>query len=328
MNDHLTRRKFVTNSLQGTLAAAIGGAVAPLAAAPAGAPANPPSPASPEAMPKGKIGKLELGRLMLGTNIITGHMHSRGLFYLKDFSAHYHTDEKILETFALAEQHGVNTFMTHHEPNVVRLFTEHRRRGSKMKWIVAPTPQETKSLTDFEKITLALKGYGADAIYVHGAAADPLVQGGMVDHIRECVEIIKTQDLPAGIAAHDLEVIKACEAAKIPSDFYAKTFHSFNYSTAPKPEQITKPFSEMPLAYWCSDPVATADYMKTVNKPWIAYKVMAAGAIMPQYAFQYAFSKGADFILAGMFDWQIAGDAKIAQESYAKCAKRDRPWYG
>ncbi|MEI7732814.1 MAG: hypothetical protein WCO56_24795 [Verrucomicrobiota bacterium] len=327
MNNSVSRRKFVTHSLQGTLAAAIGSTITPLSAAPE-APASPSPAPEPEAMPKGRIGKLELSRLMLGTNIITGHMHSRGLFYLKEFSAHYHTDEKILETFALSEQHGINTFMTHHEAKIVRLFTEHRRRGSKMRWIVAPTPEETKNLAEFEKTCRALKSYGADALYVHGAAADPLVQGGKVDQLRECVEIIKNVDLPAGIAAHDLEVIKASEAAKIPCDYYVKTFHSLNYSTAPKPEQITKPYAEMPLAYWCSDPVATSDFMKTVHKPWIAYKVMAAGAILPQYAFQYAFAKGADFILAGIFDWQVATDAKIARECHAKCVKRDRPWCG
>ena len=52
--------------------------------------------------------------------------------------------------------------------------------------------------------------------------------------------------------------------------------------------------------------------MKTVNKPWIAFKTMAAGAIPPQTAFRYSFLHGADFVLAGMFDYEIADDVKIA----------------
>lgn len=303
------------------------GVAVPLSAAPA-EPAPSAPPASPEPMPKGKIGALELSRLMLGTNIITGYMHSRDLFYVKELSAHYHTDEKILETFAEAERQGINTFVTHHQPSVVRLFTEHRRRGGKMRWIVAPTPQETRSVEDFETTVQALKGYGVDAMYVHGAAADPLVQSGKVAQIGECVDLIKRQGVPAGVAAHDLGTIKACEAAQIPCAFYLKTFHHHNYSTAPKPEQITQPHSETPVAYWCSNPTETAEFMKTVTKPWIAYKVMAAGAIRPKDAFRYAYSKGADFILAGMFDFQIAEDAKIAREGIAKSAQRERPWCG
>jgi hypothetical protein len=65
--------------------------------------------------------------------------------------------------------------------------------------------------------------------------------------------------------------------------------------------------------------------MKTVEKPWIAFKVMAAGAIPPKNAFRYAFEKGADHVLAGMFDFEIAEDANIAKTAMAD-VKRTRPW--
>ena len=36
---------------------------------------------------------------------------------------------------------------------------------------------------------------------------------------------------------------------------------------------------------WCNNPEETAAFMETVEKPWVAFKVMAAGAIHPQMAF-------------------------------------------
>jgi hypothetical protein len=66
--------------------------------------------------------------------------------------------------------------------------------------------------------------------------------------------------------------------------------------------------------------------MKTVHKPWIAFKTMAAGAIAPKLAFRYAFAKGADFVLAGMFDFEIAADVQHANEAFAASQKRERPW--
>ncbi|MGC8989146.1 MAG: hypothetical protein ACP5MD_03395, partial [Verrucomicrobiia bacterium] len=74
------------------------------------------------------------------------------------------------------------------------------------------------------------------------------------------------------------------------------------------------------------NPEETAAFMKQVKKPWIAFKTMAAGAIPPADAFNYVFANGADFVLAGMFDFEIAEDVKIACEAFQKARSRERPW--
>ena len=61
---------------------------------------------------------------------------------------------------------------------------------------------------------------------------------------------------------------------------------------------------------WCNNPEETVAFMEKVEKPWIAFKVMAAGAIPPRMAFPYAYRNGADFIIAGMFDFQVETDVK------------------
>jgi phosphoribosyl-dephospho-CoA transferase len=66
--------------------------------------------------------------------------------------------------------------------------------------------------------------------------------------------------------------------------------------------------------------------MKSVQKPWLAFKVMAAGAIPPSNAFRYAFENGADCILAGMFDYEIAEDVQFASEALDRAKTRARPW--
>jgi hypothetical protein len=53
---------------------------------------------------------------------------------------------------------------------------------------------------------------------------------------------------------------------------------------------------------------------------------MAAGAIPPSSGFDYAYRSGADFLLAGMFDFEIEEDAGIAKKLIAKNATRERPW--
>jgi hypothetical protein len=266
---------------------------------------------------------------MLGTNIITHHVHARDLNFVRALARQYNTDEKVLATFAVAEQNGINTFMTHHDPHVVQLFRKFRdHRGGKMNWIVAPDPSETRELEKFKETVKAIVQHGADALYVHGAAADPIIRKGGIDYLAKLVEALKETELPAGVAAHDLEVVKACEAAKLPCDFYMKTFHHLAYPTAPRPEDIKGPHAETPHGYWCAVPEETAAFMKSVTKPWIGFKVMAAGAIPPRNAFQYAYGNGTDFILAGMFDFEVAEDAQIATEVLANLKDRPRPWRG
>ena len=56
------------------------------------------------------------------------------------------------------------------------------------------------------------------------------------------------------------------------------------------------------------------NFSKTNSTPWIAYKVLAAGAIKPEDGIKHAFSSGADFACVGMFDFQVIDNANIAHK--------------
>jgi hypothetical protein len=64
-----------------------------------------------------------------------------------------------------------------------------------------------------------------------------------------------------------------------------------------------------------------------VNKPWIAFKVLAAGAIEPKDGFRYAFENGADFICVGMFDFQIIDDVNTVNKILGDLKNRERKWF-
>jgi NAD(P)H-dependent flavin oxidoreductase YrpB (nitropropane dioxygenase family) len=76
------------------------------------------------------------------------------------------------------------------------------------------------------------------------------------------------------------------------------------------------------------DPEETIRFMGTLPEPWIAFKVLAAGAITPEVGLNYAYANGADFICLGMYDFQVVEDANMALDAFAKNQVRQRPWRG
>jgi len=322
MDSNMNRRSFVKSSLLGSagLALALDSRAQELP--------KPSATASTTTgvLPRGRIGKLEVSRLILGGNLLTHYTHSRDLRYVYRLAAQYNTDEKIMETLALAEKHGINTLTIHNPPHPISVLRRYRKeRGGKIQWIVCPTAPVEPDMVKYRAHVEALMKDGCEAIYLWGVHADSLVAQGKIDLVAKAVELPKEFGVPSGVGAHSLDVIKACEQHGIKADFYIKTFHHHSYPTAPKPDEIKGAYNEFP-GYWCANPQETVDVMKSVNKPWIAFKTMAAGAIPPLNAFRYAFKKGADFVLAGMFDFEIAEDTQHAREAMAGAAERNRPW--
>lgn len=311
MPSEINRREFVKDSVVASAGAALGAAALNQSAQ--GAEADP--PAATDALPKGKIGDLEISRLLLGGNLLTHYTHSRDLRYVNSLAKHYNTPEKILETLAVSEQNGINTLTVHDERPCMEILKEHRRRGGKMQWITCSFHKLSASWQAQEQQIQELVDDGTDSLYISGVDCDNMWGQQKVDLIGKAVDAAKFHGVTCGIGAHKVEVIVECEKAKFDNDFYVKTFHHHTYPSA------KLDFDSM----WCYKPEDVIQVMKDIEKPWIAFKVMAAGAIPPQDAFQYAFDNGADFVLAGMFDYEVAEDVRIAREALAKC-KRTRPW--
>jgi hypothetical protein len=165
-------------------------------------------------------------------------------------------------------------------------------------------------------------------MYCHGEMSDKLIRAGKFDEIIKGLELIRSYGKPAGIGAHRLETVQACVAKGIKPDFWVKTLHHHNYWSA----QIDKEHKSTSEAgfkdnVFCFNPEETIDFMNKLEEPWIAFKTLAAGAIQPKDGFQYAFNNGADFIVVGMYDFQIVDDTNIVLDTLSN-VQRTRPWRG
>ena len=326
MNDDVNRRDFLRNALLATSGLAAG--ISCAAPAAEGKPPAPPAAAAPldakDKLPTGRLAGLNVTRLILGGNLLTRYQHARDLGYVNKLVQSYNTDAKVRETIELAEARGINTLSVNITPGVLRILGDHRRNGGKIQTILYSTAklEDTARFSDDLK---QMTDSGTEAVYIWGEQADRCLREGKMELVRKALEESKLAGIPCGIGCHELKVVQEIEKSGWPVDFYIKTFHHHRYPSAPRAGEAQRSTSEVP-GYWCRNPEETAAFMQTVAKPWIAFKVMAAGAIPPRDAFKYSFEQGADFVLAGMFDFDIAEDCQILRETVAQVQARARPW--
>lgn len=319
----LSRRRFITQ------AAVVSAATSALAAPALGATSERTGPgvaaASKGMLPTGKIGNLTLSRLISGGNLISGWAHSRDLHYVPNLMRAYNTEEKVLDTLQLMEEHGINAIIADpiKKPKDV-LARYWKERGGRMQWIAEGHPD----LDDWKTNLQQSIDFGAAAVYIQGVKADQFFKGGRAELLARCVEFIKSNKVPAGIGAHKLEVIAEAEKNQYGAEFYVKTLHHTGYWSARRTDQTEDVIDSRTDNYWDLEPQRTVAFMQEVDKPWIAFKVLAAGAIRPESGFRYAFENGADFICVGMFDFQVAQNAQLAAGLVPQFQNRNRAWAG
>lgn len=126
-----------------------------------------------------------------------------------------------------------------------------------------------------------------------------------------------------------LEVIMEAEKRGFGADFYVKTLHHQRYWSTKRPDQESDVVENRADNYWDVAPERTITYMSEVEKPWIAFKTLAAGAIRPESGFRFALENGADFLCVGMFDFQVEANARLAVDLLKRpeIRNRQREWW-
>lgn len=325
MKAHSSRRSFLKKSAAATLTAPLVMSLEEYALQAQETKPAQISTAPKATLPSGKIGKVQMSRLICGGNLISGYAHSRDLIYVSPLLKHYFSDEKVMQTWALCEQHGVNTMILNpSDAKAIEVFRRYVERGGKIQYLAQIGPNKD----DLAGSVKQAKAAGAVGAFLLGNFGDAWTREGDTKSIKELMKIIKDHGLISGVAGHELRTVKMVEEAGCEPDFYMKTLHDTKYWSTRRPDQMKEVIDNYAIDnYWCMDPKQTVAYMSELRRPWIAYKVLAAGAIHPKIGFQHAFDNGADFITVGMFDFQIAQDAAILNEVLKTAQHREREWF-
>jgi hypothetical protein len=254
-------------------------------------------------IPKGKLGKLEVTRLICGGNLFSGFAHSGDLLYVSGLMKSYFTPEKIMDTLQVCEENGINAAVLRCDDHMAGVLKRYRKeRGGKIQWIAQTYPSAKDQTSN---VQLAIDN-GAVAAFPQGGVGDNFVKDGRIDLIENFISLVRRNGLAAGVGSHSLVTPFRVEKEKLQPDFYFKTFNDVDYQTQP-PDEI-------------------AAFMKTVDKPWIAFKVLGAGRVSPREGFELSLTMGADFLNVGMFDFQVRENIVLVKDIIGNGLQRERPW--
>ena len=199
MSKDLNRRDFLKKSIVGSAVAASALSLEEKALlAAANKPAAPAADAV-KSMPMGKIGNVKISRLICGGNLTNGYAHSRDLIYVSDLLKQYFTDEKVMETYEISEENGINTVIANNNPgeNTIRIFEKYwGQRGGKIQWIAQCNPKSDDLTTNIKTAV----DKGAVGAFIQGGVGDNFIRNGRVDLIAKAVTFIKQNGLIAGVA--------------------------------------------------------------------------------------------------------------------------------
>ena len=229
-------------------------------------------------LPKGKILDRQVSRIFIGGNLIGGWSHSRDLIYVSSLFKAYNTERKVFETLALAENAGINAMNISHMQ--LPLINKYKRIfGSELQTMTQVHPTKDKLYDDINSVI----DQGVDLIQIQGNCCDWRVRDGEIDVLANSLDYIKQQGYPAGMGAHSVQALIACDEAGIEPDFFMKTFHHDKYWSA-HPVEKRIPFSvdgdrssdhdEFHDNMFCLFPEQTVEFMNRKKIPWIAFKVL------------------------------------------------------
>jgi hypothetical protein len=237
-------------------------------------------------LPKVNFCGLNPTRLIIGANPFGGFSHQNSE---RDAAMRaYHTVDRIVETWHIAEEAGINTMITNNEtPHIVEAVKKYFANGGKLQWIaqVNNNAQPNMEIAIDEVVKI-----GCKALYFHGEVIDQVCKQNNEKQICEWVEYARSTGIVVGTAAHDPNTHIWVDALDI-VDFHAVPFFNCGSVHTGAGEKFN--LKDMGPATEC---------IRQINKPCIGYKIMGAGRLDARMAFQYAFEsiKDTDVVNVGM----------------------------
>ena len=214
----------------------------------------------------------------------------------------FYTPEKVVEVLKQCEELGINTVQARGDYHEIMYYLElFRREGGKLHWIA----QTASEMHDIKNNIRVIAAFGAIGIYFHGSKTDNMWHEGKIDDVKEYLKVARDCGVQVGLGTHIPEVIDYVENEGWDVDFYMASFYNLNRQVRESPI-VSGVFAEE--KFYEEDPPEMCKVIRAVDKPCLAFKIMAASRRCStqeevKATFKWAFDniKPTDAVVVGMF---------------------------
>jgi hypothetical protein len=227
---------------------------------------------SAPALPKVRLGKFEVSKLIIGANPLYGYSHCSRL--LDAHLREYCTQERVCEILRSAEQNGINTWQLHYGKREISDLRRHKAEGGKLQWILLGMGDVMK---DFSLLREMAKMEPVGIVH-HGNMTDDRFRAGETGKIRDFLKAVRDTGVLVGLSTHNPAVVDTAESQGWDLDFYMTCL----YQQSRTREELAKMLGEMPVGetYLEKDPERMFRMIRQTRKTCLAFKLLAAGRLI------------------------------------------------
>lgn len=280
----------------------LGAAATALAAAPT---------ASAESLPRVRLGKHWVSRLICGNNCFNGTSHMSVI--LNEEMKRYYSPDQVNRTLRRCQEVGIDTWQAgwRNIPYHTRLL----REGGTLQLIAIEHGDPAK----IDHLGKA----GCIALAHHGEATDKAFKAGQLDSIHDYLKRIRDSGMAVGVSSHMPAVFDTIESKGWDVDYFQTCVYERIRSAA----ELEALLGQAPLpvgeVYLPKDPARMFRIIRQTRKPCLAFKILAAGRrtqtpaeVERAFSETFANLKPSDAVIVGMYDRladQPALNAALAQ---------------
>lgn len=261
------------------------------------------------------IGKVQVSRLAIGGNPISGFSHQNPE---RDREMReYFTDERVHQLLREAEESGVNTLFARTDDHILGLIHDYWQAGGTIQWF-AQILYDTEDAEVHRDWIKRAGDMGAAGMYLHGGATDFWHANGLYDLFHEALELMRSYGVPGGFAGHR-PAAHAWVRDEVRPDF--QMCSHYNPTDRTRDPQHTNVGEK-----WAPDDrEAMLTVIRTLPCPAVHYKVFAGGNRPVVEAFQTLgrCMRANDVVCVGLFpkdDPQMLAKDIALMEQYVERA--------